>query len=467
MYVTEHEYESFRMDNWRSTLTGFGTTWDKQMSLVPYSVAFLTTEEIDALIEGDAFARRIVTALPKAAFRQGWNLVYNGEIDPDKKKADEEKITNKAKELKAKEKILEAIIWGRGYGRGGLLLGVVDGQDVSTELRPDSIREFRYLQVLDRTEFTATAWYDDPREGNYGDPALWQVTKTSGSGQSDVNEIHESRLIVTGGALTSRKKRNENEESDASVLQDILSILQKFNSNRHAVGNMMIDSSQGVLKMTDFVALLVGGHKDVFATRMEIVDRARSSARIMPIDADREEFEYIERSFSGIPDILDKDIHYLCGASGYPATVLFGMAPAGLNATGESDTRSYYDVIRAEQEDKYKPIVETVIQYIAKAEGIDNPELWGIEWPSLWQMSPQEDADHKHKVAEADKIYIDTGVVLPEEVAISRFGGESYSAEAPQIDAESRQQMLEMDRQNPEDDDNDEDDFDDSEEDEE
>jgi hypothetical protein len=62
----------------------------------------------------------------------------------------------------------------------------------------------------------------------------------------------------------------------------------------------------------------------------------------------------------------------------------------------------------------------------------------------LWQPTPVEQADLEKKHAEKDKLYIDAGVVLPEEIALSRFRPEGWSAET-QIDRDARESMLEAD----------------------
>ena len=43
------------------------------------------------------------------------------------------------------------------------------------------------------------------------------------------------------------------------------------------------------------------------------------------------------------------------GAADIPVTRLLGQSPAGLSATGDSDTRNYYDMIAARQELDLRP----------------------------------------------------------------------------------------------------------------
>ena len=50
-------------------------------------------------------------------------------------------------------------------------------------------------------------------------------------------------------------------------------------------------------------------------------------------------------TFTGLQEVYESMCLNLCGASHYPMTKLFGRSPAGMNATGESDLKNYYDYV--------------------------------------------------------------------------------------------------------------------------
>ena len=68
------------------------------------------------------------------------------------------------------------------------------------------------------------------------------------------------------------------------------------------------------------------------------------------------------------------------------------------------------------------------------------PERWRIEFRSLYQPTEQETATTRKIVADTDVAYINAGVLYPEEVAASAFGGSKFSSER-QIDWEGREKM--------------------------
>lgn len=195
--------------------------------------------------------------------------------------------------------------------------------------------------------------------------------------------------------------------------------------------------------------MIAGGQKDVLQTRMQLVDMSRSVARALLLDADGgEEFSREPTSFTDAQAMLDKFMLRLASAAEVPVTILMGQSPAGMNATGESDFRWFYDTIATAQENDLKPKIERLVRIVMLVK--DGPTRgaepdWSIKFAPLWQPTPVEQADLEKKHAEKDKIYIDAGVLLPEEVAMSRFRSDGWSPDT-QIDRDTRETMLEIEK---------------------
>lgn len=449
----------FKLDSWQNLLTGLGTLWDKGRWTVPRVVAFLDAETLDALFYSDPWARRMVETPVRAAFRQGYEIVASGvwvegspragswtwhDPDPEMSKREAIDIERAMTKLNANAQLQALFVFGRLFGREAILLGADDGvTDLTQPLEPESVSEVRYLELIDRRDFWPVEWEDDPNEPGYGEPSVWVINRASGRMAKSVR-VHKSRLLMAGALLTSNRKKMENEWCDASVLQPVIYELQRFNTDNLSVSNMMMDASQAVLKIHGFAEILAGEDKDTLRTRMDIIDRGRSVSRIMPIDAADEEFSYVERTFTGVKDIMEKRQQLLAGAFGWPVVLLFGREPAGLDATGESDIRAWYDEIQNERVERYEPTIVELVQLVATAMEVEHPESWGISWPSLWQESPKEKAERQKFVADTDAIYLDRGVVDPDEIANARFGGDEWSDRAPQIDFDARTKLAEM-----------------------
>ncbi len=73
--------------------------------------------------------------------------------------------------------------------------------------------------------------------------------------------------------------------------------------------------------------------------------------------------------FAGLPEMVRTFLQVAAGAADIPVTRLLGQSPAGLSATGESDTRNYYDMIAARQELDLRPQLERLDRLILASEG--------------------------------------------------------------------------------------------------
>ena len=96
-------------------------------------------------------------------------------------------------------------------------------------------------------------------------------------------------------------------------------------------------------------------------------------------------------TFSGLDQVLLSFGQQLSGASDIPLTRLFGQSPAGLNSTGDSDIKTYYDGILRTQESQLRWPLQLLLE-------IESRNLFGVPLPRdanftfapLWQISDTE-----------------------------------------------------------------------------
>lgn len=440
-----------KLDGWVNVLSGIGdATRDKSASMQITRTTPLQLEECLELFHSDDLANRIVTAVTEDAMREGFTVTYcddsnDKDADDSTEVQDQEKqIQNKARELCVADKVREARIWARCTGGAAVYL-MVDGAGLPEEPLDDTkIKKLVGLEVVDRGDIVpSTYYYLGPKIGQV---ETYRLTMSGEGGSVQTNIlIHETRLVMFRGAMTSRRERIRNNGWDHSVLQRVIEVLKQVNGSWGSVMTMMHDFSQAVFKIKGLIdAMAEGGEKDI-VKRMALVDLVRSLARAVVLDAEEEDYKVVERgAVTGIDTLIDKLFLRLSSAARMPVTILMGQAPAGLNATGASDLRWWYDTVRSEQEHEIKPRLERIIHIIARElfPGVD-PQSWEVCFPSLWQMSATEEAAYRKSVADTDHIYITDGVVLAEEIALSRFGEGKYSAEY-EVNLEARKQLLDM-----------------------
>jgi len=430
-----------RSDNWQNVFTGLGTARDKTQYGKFVSLSDIPDHELTGLYHQNDTAKRIVNLKPQEMLRQGYTI--NVRDDTEATSA----IGQRLRDLHANTRLVDAMIWGRLYGGSAIIMGADDGRAANEPLDENAIRSIRFLHVVDRRSLQPATYYKDPLNDEFfGQPELYHVIPLDGSASNMT--IHRSRMLLFGGAHTSAEEKLRLGGWDHSILTAIYGALRQFDNVWQASEQLMSDASQAVFKVQGLMSMIAGGQKDVLQTRMQLVDMSRSVARALLLDAEGgEEFERTSSNFTDAQNMLDKFMLRLASAAEMPVTILMGRSPAGENATGESDFRAWYDTIRTAQENDLEPRLSRLVTLLMLSKdgptGGIVPETWEIRFDPLWQATPEEQATIEKITAEKDKIYLETGVLLPEEVALSRFRSEGWNAET-QIDRNVRETLLEI-----------------------
>ena len=419
---------------------------DKRLSsTVDQPLTFNMRDELDALFHGNDLARRI-TSLPAREMVRRWIQVkQDGPTVADV--AELQKTTMEAMQsLNAIKSFQELIRTGRLYGSACLFMGVDDGRDVSLPLDLAKAKSLKFMTLFDRYELQVVQWYTDPFEENYNEPELYQI-QAEVDEASDQKIIHESRILRYDGTETGRwRKKQVNDGWADSVFVGLFSILRDYDGTWDSTAVLMRDFAQAVIKMNGLADAMASGGEDVVMARMELMDTSRSVLRAILLDADNEDFQRKPTPLMGLPELLIQWLYRMSAAAEIPITLLFGMSPGGLNATGESDVRFFYDHISSKQETELRPLLErflTVLYNVNEGptKGVE-PESWSFVFRPLWQLSDTEEATRRKSIADADVAYINAGVLNQVEVATSRFGGDTYSAEtALQLDETERLEL--------------------------
>lgn len=441
-----------RADGWQNLLTGIGTSRDKVGAGLFACDGQLSFSELEDLFHNDDMGARICDAVPAHCWREGYELDADGDHELS------QEIEEALNDLGMADKFEEAATWGRLYGGAKVLVGADDGQDASKPLNEERIKRVDFLQVLDRYSLFPWQFYTDPRKAKFGEPEVYRIIQpiVVGAGttqgiQFQVGaEVHESRLIHFGGSRTSIRKRRFNLGWDDSVLQRCYQVLRAYGVQWASITHLLSDASQGVMKLKGLADMIVGGNKELLQERMRVVDMARSNARAILLDADTEDFARVGTPFSGIPELTDRLTQRLAAAARTPVTILMGEAPAGLNATGDSDLRNFYDEIAGIQRRTETPRVRRLAKLVCAAKqgpfSGKVPEKLNVTFNSLWQLTPLEEATRRKTIAETDAIYITNSVVTAEETGESRFGDRGYSPET-HIDLDLRAELKDADAQ--------------------
>lgn len=453
-----------RLDSWANSLTGIGTARDKTAHMLPTQVALLSPLDLEVMYATDDIATGIVRDIVDECYREEWMIMPadapegQDEGERDDAEGDSEPATRlktRMKELEAWRKLKESRIWGRLYGKGAILLGANDGhpqEEWWMPLEEEAIKSFDFLTVLDRRDLTPQSWYADLEHPKFGQIATYYVQPVGvymgqpyeGNGTNPPVLVHESRLLIFGGELTGKRQKLGNQGCDYSVLQKCFRALQLTNNNWQSASTLLADAGQGIFKIRGLIDM-IATNPDVMSSRMQLVDMMRSTVRAVILDAGDErsktppeDFTRISTPFTGIPEMLRETWNRLACAAKEPLWKLMGSTPGGLNGAKEEEQDDWYNRVEGEQRSIDQPAIERLLRLIAIAEGI--PGEWTARPGTLRRMGQAQSAKAKSDLSTWAKNMVESGVYMPEEIAMSL--DEDPTGQQMTIDAKARKALL-------------------------
>jgi phage-related protein (TIGR01555 family) len=332
------------------------------------------------------------------------------ELDPD----ESEKIGHQATSLRIWDQVNETIRWGRLYG-GAIAVALIDGQDLRTPLDPKTVgrKQFKGLLVLDRWMLEPTL---DDLVTEYGPhlglPRYYRVGTNAPALRGSA--IHYSRVMLRheGIQLPYQQRLTENLWG-ISVLERLYDRMIAFDSATTGAAQLVYKAYLRTLKIPGLRDIVSAGGAPMKGLHayVNVMRRFQGIEGITMIDGE-DTFEVQGHSaFSGLSDALIQFGQQLSGALQIPLVRLFGQSPAGLNATGESDLRMYYDHIKQQQVKDLHSGMSTTYHLLARSEGIELPETFALDFRSLWQIQDKEKADIAASTSAAVVSAVDAGLI--------------------------------------------------------
>ena len=441
-----------RGDGWENVTSGHGTKRDRRFANRTKSVPPSTNrQEWEDLYVGDDMAAKIIDLPIEDMIREWITVNVDTQVDGEADRGGEVKenvqvaddVLQFLDDLDARANVTEAMTWARVFGGGLLRLDADDGNPNQWEpLNEDRIRSLDTLVPYDRWEVEIFRTYDDHTKlSTFGKPEIYRVISSTGERGGAVAPeelVHETRMIRFKGVRTNRRRMRRNDGWHDPALLRVQEILGDFGISWAGVAHLLSDFAQAVFKMKGLADAVSQSEGALVLERMMIMDTCRSTVRMIPIDAEDEDFERKVTPMAGLPQTMDRLMIRLAAAARMPVTVLFGRSAAGMNATGEGDQKMWHERVGAMQETDLRSPLERLIKIALLAgNGPTNgrePQGWALHFNPLDHPTEKEKADTRKITAETDQTYIDLDVLDAEEVRQSRFGGETYSSETT-IDA--------------------------------
>lgn len=292
--------------------------------------------------------------------------------------------------------LCDVIKWARLYG-GCLGYIMIDGQDPATPLDPDTVGkdQFRGIFPIDRWAVWPTLQELVTEYGpDLGNPKYYDVRPDYGSGIPTFR-MHYTRAIRMEGVRLPYWQRITENGWGQSVVERLFDRLVAFDSATQGAAQLVYKAHLRTYKVKDLRQIIAAGGPalDGLVKQLDMIRKYQSSEGLTLMDAE-DEFEVHPYSFDGLDDILLQFGQQLSGASQIPLVRLFGQSPAGLNSTGDSDLRTYYDGIKRQQNSLLGRGIHKVYHVAWRSQhGEDPPKDWKLPFRSLWQLDDEERAN--------------------------------------------------------------------------
>ena len=315
-------------------------------------------------------------------------------------------------------RINEGLRWGRLYGgAAGLLMLRGQEERLSEPLALDDILPgtFQGLYILDRWQ-GITPDMELVFEGAEPVPEFYSITDAAGR---TVARVHHSRVVrFTGRDLPFLERQAELwwGESEVEALYKDVVAHDNVSANMAALTFRANVDTMEVPNLDQLFSLTSHEMQRRFWNTMQAQTVLRSNFGMQLVNKG-DQIKNTQYTFTGLQEVYESMCLNLCGASRYPMTKLFGRSPAGMNATGESDLRNYYDYVDTLRESKLRPVLEKLLPVLCMSALGTAPEGLRIDFPPLWTPTAKETAEIAKAKAEAVVSVFQAGVVRADTAA--------------------------------------------------
>jgi phage-related protein (TIGR01555 family) len=445
-----------------NVLTGLGTSKDRNEAIGVKRSRILSETAVDALYEQSWLIRRIVEKLPQQGTRSGWDLSVGDEASSSMK-AQLDDVVGWTEKLHLRQNLAAAATYARLYGGGALVLIADDRTPIDKPLNLKRLRTIYGFYPIDRWRlYPASGWSGVGQPESYWfwtqhDRDLQQLNDQAGNKQVTSGglglteatqvEIHSSRVIRIEGLPCSWRSQQERQWWGVSVVDLVWDCFKRWETGQQSAADILHDFDLVVHKLPGLSNMLAAGGEQKLRARLQANALARSTLGVYLLDAGNangvgEEITNFTRSAAGIADIITNMKSEITGASGLPHTLLWGESPSGLGADGRSEQAAFGNEVADWQAQHLKEPLRRVYELVLACsdgpwKGKEPPDDWEITFRPTYSPTEDEQAELRQKVAAADSQYIQTGVLQPNEVALSRFGKPRFSLDTTLLNREA------------------------------
>ena len=386
------------MDEFSNPLFRLGHGSQSPLEATEYRTTRLTGNyALLSSLYGDNWVVQNVVGIIPDDMTKKWFTV-TGTLSPEQSEA----LDRLQRDTGLRESVNEGLRWGRLFGGAAGLIWI-DGHEgiLDRPLDLDTVYpgSFKGLPVYDR-------WCGiTPADGLALDrgelvPEFYTVTQEDGTA---LERVHHSRIIRFTGRKLPYFRRVTEQYWGASEVESLYREVVKYDNTTANMAALTFRANVDTMKVKNLEQLFSiasGEQQRRFWNTMQAQSVLKSNFGTQLVDAESD-ISNTQYTFSGLADVNEAMCLGLSGASRIPMTKLFGRAPAGMNATGESDLQNYYDYVDTLRESVLAPILRRLLPVLAMSAWGAVPEGLDIAFPPLWTPTAREVAEIARNKQEA------------------------------------------------------------------
>ena len=386
--------------------TGFGTL--NLMQATEYPLTRMTQDQnlLTSLYRDNWIAQNIITTIPDDIIRKWYEL--NTSIDPDAF----DKYRRQEKQTHLRDRLSKGMYWGRLYGGAvGVILIKGDSFDKPLDVSKIKLDSFKGMHIFDRwTGVEPSAQLVmDISDVDYGLPEYYSIS----NGDMVIARVHHSRVVrFIGRTLPWIEQVAENYWGESELEAVYQEVVKRDNVSAN-IALLTFKANRDYMEVEGLDQLLGTANAQMqqrFWHVLQAQSIMESNFGMRAINKG-DAIHNTQFTFTGLADTYDRIMMDVAGASKTPVTKLFGRSPAGLNATGESDLKNYYDYIDNLRETIFRGYLERLVPIMCMSAWGNIPEDLDIDFETMSTPTASEEADIVQKKSAAIISAFQVGVI--------------------------------------------------------
>jgi phage-related protein (TIGR01555 family) len=327
-----------------------------------------------------------------------------------------EAIEAEERRLQLKQKVRSALLLARLHGGGALVLGLPGNPDQPASLDSIGKGQLGFVHVVNRYQLRIPELVQDPGDPQFGCPVRYEMNVP----QSPTVNLHPSRVIpfidnpIPVGAAGSTVESFWGDP----LLESIGTTILDNGRVQETIADLLLEAKVDVITIPDLMTLVGNAeYEQRLIKRLALAHGFKRSNNALLLSGasgpnqQGEEWEQRQLRFDGLTDIAMLFLSVAAGAADIPATRLLGKSPDGMNATGDSDLRNYYDKLASDQVDDLEPRLDPLDEMLIRSALGNRPTDIYYEWNPLWQMQPETAATVGKTKAETVQIWSNLNLI--------------------------------------------------------